>query len=175
MLLSLFKKIVYANELSELEEFYCDLQSADIVQKYPSFLTYVNTVYEDKDGWALPYRKTSLTRGNHTNNTVESQFLVFKDTLLQLNTIQILYLINLLMSYELMEHYQNKLLSVASGSFDGHYSRRFKGKSKNKDEHIGFKLPGDESLKRYETQIRVTAITFSQYRASRLIKLTLLI
>ena len=73
-----------ANELSEPEEFYYDLHSADIVQKYPNFLTYINTVYEDKDGWALPYRKTSLTRGNHTNNTVESQFLVFKDTLLQL-------------------------------------------------------------------------------------------
>ena len=37
MLLSLFKKIVYANEFSELEEFYDDLQSAVIVQKYPIF------------------------------------------------------------------------------------------------------------------------------------------
>ena len=75
--------LIYTNELSELEELYDDLQSPDIVQKYPNFLTYVNTIYEDKVSWALPYRKTSFTRGSHVNNTGESQFLVFKDTLLQ--------------------------------------------------------------------------------------------
>ena len=51
-----------------------------------------------------------------------------------------------------MEHYQSKLLSVAYRSFDGHYSRGFKGKSKNKDEYIGFQVPDDESLKNYETK-----------------------
>ena len=65
MLLSLFKKLVYVNELSEMEEFYDDLQSADIVLKYPDILTYVNTAYEGKGSWALPYRKTSLTRGSY--------------------------------------------------------------------------------------------------------------
>ena len=106
-----------------------------------------------KGSWALPYRKTSLTGGSHTNNTnyltsltggshtnnCESQFLVFKDTLLQrvkkYNTNSLFDKFT-----ELMEHYQNKLLPVASGSFDRHYSRRFKGKSKNKDEYIAFKL-----------------------------------
>ena len=66
MSLSLFKKLVYVNELSEMEEFYDDLQSADIVLKYPDILTYVNTAYEGKGSWALPYRKTSLTRGSYT-------------------------------------------------------------------------------------------------------------
>ena len=65
MLLSLFKKIVYVNELSEMEEFYDDLQSADIVLKYPDILEHVNTAYEGKGSWVLPYRKTSLTRTSY--------------------------------------------------------------------------------------------------------------
>ena len=52
-----------------------------------------------------------------------------------------------------MEYDQNKLLSVASRSFNGYYSGWFKEKSKNKDEHIEFKLSDDETLKSYETQI----------------------
>ena len=57
MLLSLFKKIVYANELVELEEFYDDFQSTNIIQKYPNFITYVNTVFEDKGSWHYPTEK----------------------------------------------------------------------------------------------------------------------
>ena len=52
-------------------------------------------------GPGITYTKTSLTRGRYTNKTVESQFLVFKDILLQRDKeyIQILCWINLLMSY----------------------------------------------------------------------------
>ena len=48
MLVSSFKKMLYANKLSKLEEFFDDLPSANIVQKSSIFLKYVNTVYEDK-------------------------------------------------------------------------------------------------------------------------------
>ena len=44
------------------------------------------------------------------------------------------------LTFELNEHYKNKLLSVASGSFDGFYSPRFMGKSKKK-EKMGYSLP----------------------------------
>ena len=35
---------------------------------------------------------------------------------------------------EFDQHYRNKLLSVASGKYDGIYSRRFKGLEKKKTE-----------------------------------------
>ena len=48
---------------------------------------------------------------------------------------------------ELDQHYRNKLLSVASGKYDGVYSRRFKGLEKKKTEGVGFKKPTVEEQK----------------------------
>ncbi len=42
---------------------------------------------------------------------------------------------------EFDDHYKNKLLSVASGKFDGIYSKRFSGFSKKKNESIGYQIP----------------------------------
>ena len=47
---------------------------------------------------------------------------------------------------EFGQHYHNKLLSVASGKYDGIYSRRFKGDGKN-TEGVGFQLPTSEDQK----------------------------
>lgn len=53
---------------------------------------------------------------------------------------------------ELEDHYKDKLLSIADGSFDGLYRRRFMGKGKHekgKDGGVGFKMPNDEERNRY--------------------------
>lgn len=83
-------------------------------------------------------------RGNNTNNYCESQFLVIKDDVLnRQKEVNVVGLIDKL-TKELDEHYQNKLLSVASGKFDGIYSRRFAGFSKKK-EGLGFQKPSSEA------------------------------
>ena len=46
---------------------------------------------------------------------------------------------------ELTDHYKNKLLSVASGSYDTYTARRFDGKSKKKGQ-LGYKAPDNETL-----------------------------
>ena len=149
-MLSLFKKIVYAEDINDVEGFYEALGDSVYGEKYPNFVEYVTTVFEVKEDWALPYRKTYLTRGSHTNNSAEAQFQVFKDLLLQrIKEYNINALFDKFAS-DLEEHYQNKLLSVASGTFDGYHSRRFKGKGKKNGEHIGFNLPAPEEIKKLE-------------------------
>ena len=80
--------------------------------------------------------KNSPLRGNNTNNFCEAQFLVIKDDILnRQKEVNVVGLIDKLTD-ELDAHYKNKLLSVASGKFDGIYSRRFRG--------IGYQIPSLE-------------------------------
>ena len=78
-----------------------------------------------------------LTRGNRTNNYCEWQFGIRKDGILN-RTKQ--YNINGLIEKLLEDfnhHYENKSLSVANGSFDGVYSKRFMGRGKSNTEGVG--------------------------------------
>ena len=43
------------------------------------------------------------------------------------------------LAHEFSDHYQNKLLCVAAGSYDSYLAPRYQGKSKKKGE-IGFKV-----------------------------------
>ena len=74
VLLGNFKNLVYSETIEDLETRY-DLVVAEFAQKYPGFISYVASVYEEKEAWALPYKENMLTRGSHTNNSAESQFL----------------------------------------------------------------------------------------------------
>ena len=142
-LLGSFKKMVYSEELEELESHYDSLVNSEFGEKYSNYITYVDSVYEVRESWALPYRTNMRTRGSHTNNSAESQFLIFKDILLQRIKE---YNVNALfdkLSQDLSEYYQNKLLSIASGSFDVFSSNRFKGIEKKKSEHVGFHPPSE--------------------------------
>ena len=50
---------------------------------------------------------------------------------------------------EFCNHYQKKLLSVATGSYDDYLAPRYQGKSKSKGE-IGFKIPTGDVLSRMQ-------------------------
>ncbi|XP_050313182.1 uncharacterized protein LOC126748179 [Anthonomus grandis grandis] len=54
-----------------------------IVQKYDNLKTYVNKFWVRKEEWCLCFRKNVMTRGNNTNNFVESSIRIFKDIVLQ--------------------------------------------------------------------------------------------
>ena len=65
--------------------------------------------------------------------------MVLKDTILRrVKEYNVVGLVDKL-TVELEDHYKDKLLSIADGSFDGLYRRRFTGKGK--DGGTGFQVP----------------------------------
>ena len=102
----------------------------------------METLYDDKEAFALCFRAELPVRGNHINNFAEAQFLVPKDTILRrVKEYNVVGLIDKVTT-DLEDHYKNKLLSLADGSFDGQYRQRFMGKGK--DGGTGFKVPNQQ-------------------------------
>ena len=106
---------------------------------YPQFVCYLKDVHQLRKSWALCFRSDLMLRGHNTNNNAEAQFLVIKNKILQrVKEYNVVSLLQKLVS-DLDDHYKDKLLSVASGSYDSFTARRFDGKSKKKGE-IGYKV-----------------------------------
>ena len=140
----LFKALVYADSLDDFEEKYESLMES-IITTYPNFGRYMESVCDYKEEWSICYRKVAgvLTRGHHTNNNAEAQFLVLKEYVLcRVKAWNMNELFDKL-TVELEEHYMEKLLSIATGSFDMFVSRRYAGK-KVKVGEIGFSIPSSQ-------------------------------
>ena len=86
------------------------------------------TLYNDKEAFALCFRTELPVRGNHTNNFAQARFLELKDITLRRVTEYIVVGRITKITVELENHYKDKLLSVANGSFDGLFRRWFMGK-----------------------------------------------
>ena len=137
-LLLLFKRMVYSENAEMFQE--CYNIFLDEVSKYPNYRGYIVGLCKMKERWAHYNRRNKSIRGNHTNNFVESQFNILKDIILR-RTKE--FNINGLLEKLLIDfdaHYENKLSSVANGSFDGVYRSRFMGKKKTKKhkERVGY-------------------------------------
>ena len=134
-----FKEIVYADEEEEAEEKFNSLRES--VAQYRNLLLYIDDLYDIRETWCIYSRKKLMLRGNNTNNYVEAQFLVLKDNVLnRTKEVNINGLVDKLIC-DFDDHYKTKLLNAASGSFDGIYSGRFKGKSKKANSGVGYQLP----------------------------------
>ena len=145
-LLQLFKNALYAP--TENEFFIAFKTAIENSFKYYNYQQYMRQLYVTKYSWALCYRSTEMIRGSNTNNYVESQSNVIKDGIIKRCKE---YNINGLLEKLLCDfdqHFEEKLLSVASGSFDGVYSRRFSGEKKKKGE-LGFCIPESSTMKDY--------------------------
>ena len=128
LILKSFKGLLYAETEASLDVKHDDMIQDLTVQSYPNLLMYLADLFERKKEWAICYRTKLLIRGSNTNNYLESQFLYVKDTLLRRTR---LYNVNALIDkifVDFEKHYQLKLLSIADGTFDGIYSRRFMGR-----------------------------------------------
>ena len=148
-ILLLFKSVLYAENEDDMESFYGDHNGMedDIFRKYDNLRKYIKDVYSDRELWALCYRKTLPIRGNNTNNYCEAQFLVIKDDVLnRQKEVNVNGLVDKFTT-AFDDHYKNKLLSVASGKFDGIYSKRFKGIAKKNGEGVGYRVPNQEEQK----------------------------
>lgn len=112
---------------------------------YPQFQQYIKDVIKLKTSWALCFRTELMLRGHNTNNNAEAQFLVIKDKVLQrVKEYNVVSLMEKLI-VEFKDHYKDKLLSVASGSYDSYTARRFDGKSKKKGE-LGYEVSFDSFM-----------------------------
>ena len=173
-LLSNSKTLVYAESCVSFENKFHDLLTSELIEdNYPNFGEYLLALYAYKESWGLCFRCELMTRGNNTNNNAEAQFLIMKELLLQRIKE---YNINALfekLTIELNDYYKNKLLSVASGSFDGFYSKRYMGKGKTSGE-IGFVRPTDEEFNRIQNSVVTHGQdVFTVRSVSQLWKLTL--
>ena len=123
-IMTLFKDILNATDETQFDEKVDAFLESDVLEKYHSAGTYFTDLMAYKESWAKCYRRDQMLRGCHTNNYVEAQFLVLKDTILKR---QRQFNINKLLDKifnDLEEHFKTKLISVADGTYDGIYSRR---------------------------------------------------
>ena len=153
-IMSLFKKAVLADTEDQFEQHYNDLYEE--LEPYENASLYFQELYSDKRAFAHCYRSHLLIRGNHTNNFVESQFLVLKDIILKrTKEYNVVALLERLL-VDLVDHYKEKLLSIADGSFDGHFGRRFRGKGKTrKDGSQGFVIPTEDERLRFAETVKI--------------------
>ena len=120
------RHIVHAESQESLEEAYENFVSGELGEKYNNFLLYFNQfVWKNKECWAKFYRINLPVRGNHTQNYVEAQFRVIKDEIV--NRVRCFNFIELIdkITEDLESHYKDKLLTVANGSFDGIFSKKY--------------------------------------------------
>ena len=89
--------------------------------------------------WRNCLRNGLMLRGHNTNNNAEAQCLVIEDKVLQrVKEYNVVSLMETLI-IEFKNHYKDKLLNVASGSYDSYTACRFDGKSKKKGK-LGYKV-----------------------------------
>ena len=139
-----FRQILYCETEVELQKMCDQFLNSNLIKKYGNALIYFSDLFLSKQEWAVCYRNNSLLRGSNTNNYVETQFLVIKDSILhRQRQFNVNMLLNKLFS-EFEEHFKIKLLSRTDGTFDGVYSKRFMGFSKTQKRGIDFFLVSKE-------------------------------
>lgn len=72
-------KMLYCLTEEECVDTFINSLESDVLQKYENFHKYLSDLYDDRQSWALYRRQQLPTRGNNTNNTIESAFRVLKD------------------------------------------------------------------------------------------------
>ena len=74
-----FKAVVYARAEEEMDEKLEDLLSS--YPNYPKLIGYIMGISEYKRCWAVCFRLMLMTRGNDTNNFIETQVKYYANPL----------------------------------------------------------------------------------------------
>ena len=128
VIMKLFRAALYANDFESYEKAHKDLaDSSSTTQICKNCLKYFEELFSISQCWARCFRKDQLVRGSNTNNYVEPQFLVVKDTILRRQRQCIINQLLRKLIIEFENHFKQRLLRVADGTFDGVFSARFKG------------------------------------------------
>lgn len=143
-IMKLFRLLMYAESEVDLDAAIEQVIGNQTVVRYPEFVMYLEDLIERKEEWAICFRAALLIRGCQTNNYIEAQFLVVKDTILRRTRV---FNINALLRKlfeDFEDHFKFKLLSIADGSYDGIFSRRFRGMTKTTSGISGYTVPSSE-------------------------------
>ena len=134
------RQILYCETEVEQQKVCHQFLNSNLIKKYGNALIYFSDLFLSKQEWAVCYRNNSLLRGSNTNNYVEAQFLVIKDSILRRERqFNVNMLLDKLFSV-FEEHFKIKLLSLADGTFDRVYSKCFMRFSKTQKTGIDFFL-----------------------------------
>lgn len=113
-LLQSFKRMVYAETSGELNNCYDAFCHDAIAQQYPKCVDHLGKIYERRQAWAICLRSDLPTRGNHTNNFVESAMKIVKEKVLhRLKAYNVTQLMHFLMT-RLEDYYVRRLTDVAN-------------------------------------------------------------
>ena len=69
-------------EIIELQKMCDQFLNSDLIKKYGDALIYFSDLFLSKQEWAVCYKTNSLLRGSNTDNYIEAQSLVIKDSFL---------------------------------------------------------------------------------------------
>ena len=84
--------------------------------RYPKVKTYLARVFEDRESWAICYRKNLPLRGNNTNNYCEVAMRILKDKIFfRSKAFNIPQMLDFLTS-RMEAYYEQRLIGVASNS-----------------------------------------------------------
>ncbi|CAB5394533.1 unnamed protein product [Rhizophagus irregularis] len=118
-----FKRILYANSENIMNVEYQKFQ-LQWYNKYSKLARHCSLLWERKEFWAVSFRNSALTRGNHTNNYVERSFGIIKDIIFSrvkaYNPIQVYFFI----IGNMERFYERKLLAIANKQLNS-ISKRF--------------------------------------------------
>ena len=70
---------MFANSEDQLFRFYKEFQRCEVVNRYPRYLSYIQSQWSRRLEWAVCYRKHLLVRGNQTNNYAEAGIQILKE------------------------------------------------------------------------------------------------
>ena len=116
---------MYAGSETTLLEPYSSFKSNEVVQKYPHFITHVESLMDKAKEWAHCHRKCMMIRENHTNNYAEAGIRSWYSVELKL-------IIILWCNVSLCRRYHGQLLSAKPPQFANnrlkiYVALRFKG------------------------------------------------
>lgn len=123
-LLQLFKAMVYARNPGELEASYHRALEDSTAKLHPRYCKYLTSIFSRREAWAICLRTHLPTRGNDTNNYVESAMRVLKDQVL----------------YRLKAYNITQLMDFITTRLEAYYCRRLIDAANNR---IKLKSKGD--------------------------------
>nr|XP_023019302.1 uncharacterized protein LOC111508109 [Leptinotarsa decemlineata] len=78
-----FQKILYAHSETEINQAHEEFFKDEVILSYDKLQSYMQSLWDRREEWAVCFRHKILTRGHNTNNLVEASIHIFKDIVLQ--------------------------------------------------------------------------------------------
>ena len=115
---SYVSRMLYSVTETECAEANNQAVNSSMADDYPNFEKYLSDMYSDRQSWALYRRQELPTKGNNTNNMVESVFRVLKDKVFDRTRA---YNVPQLFSFvtdSVDSYFSSKILTFLSGKID---------------------------------------------------------